>query len=118
MNPSEIDLLVDASLASARSVHTSHVADPAAYIDALDRRFRATRVVPTPERVLLERDSYGLGISPGEHTVYLVSHSDPQSVFYDPVTRSFGCAFGPELPDLRYIDLGIRSQDVLEVLSA
>jgi hypothetical protein len=118
MNSSEIESLVDASLSGARSVYTGHVTDPAGYIVELLRRFNATRIAPTSESVLLERDVYGLGLSPGTRTVYFVNHSDPQSVFFDPETHSFGCAWGPELPNFRYVDLGFRSQDVLEVFSA
>jgi hypothetical protein len=118
MTPHEIDAIVEASLAGARSVHTGHVPDPAAYIAELDARFRATRVTPEPGRVTLEREAYGLNISPGERTVHFVNYSEPQSVFFDSETQSFGCAWGPELPDLKYVDLGFRSQDVLEMLSA
>jgi hypothetical protein len=118
MNPHEVDALVEASLAGARSVHTGHVADAAAYVAELDGKFRAARVFPEPARVVLERDSYGLEASPGEHAVFFVCRSEPRSVFFDPKSQSFGCAWGPELPDLKYIDLGFRSQDVLEMLSA
>jgi hypothetical protein len=118
MNAHEVDALVEASLAGARSVHTGHVTDAAAYVAELDRKFRAARVFPEPGNVVLEREAYGLGASPGEHAVFFVCRSDPQSVFFDPKSRSFGCAWGPDLPDLKYIDLGFRSQDVLEMLSA
>ena len=118
MTPHEIDARVETSLAGTRGVHTGHVADTAEYIAELDRKFRAARVFPELGCVVLEREVYGLEASPGEHTVFFVCRCDPQSVFFDPKTQSFGCAWGPELPDLKYVDLGFRSQDVLEMLAA
>ena len=99
-------------------MHTGHVADPAAYIASLRAKFLEHRVAAEPETVFLERPAVGVSDTPGQRQVYMVCRSEPQSVFWDPVTKNFGCAWGPELPELRYIDLGFRSQDVLEMLSA
>jgi hypothetical protein len=118
MQPSAVDMLVESSLKGARSVHTGHVPDPVAYVAGLESKFRANRIAPEPEVVLLKREVPSLQLAPGPRTVYFVCRSDPQSVFFDPQTQSFGCAWGPELPDLTYIDLGFRSEDVLEMLSA
>lgn len=118
MNTAALEALVLLSLDGPRSVHTGHVANPAAYIEDLRRKFLEGRVEGESETVFLERPAIGVIDAPGPRQVYMVCRSDPQSVFWDPATRSFGCAWGPELPALRYIDLGFRSKDVLEMLAA
>jgi hypothetical protein len=118
MEADEIDQLVDFSLGGTRSVHVGHVQDATAYICALESAFRTNRIAPESQVVYLERTVDEPPLAPGPRRVYIVCRSDPNSVFFDPDTQSFGCAWGPELPDLRYIDLGFRSYDVLEMLSA
>ena len=118
MNTATIEALVLLSLNGPRTVHTGHVADPAAYIANLRAKFLENRVASESEIVFLERPAIGVSDNPGQRQVYMVCRADPQSVFWDPATESFGCAWGPELPELRYVDLGFRSQDVLEMLSA
>ena len=118
MQPSEVDRLVESSLAGSRSVFTGHVADPGAYLAELESTFRADRIAPDLQVVILEREVVEPRLMRGTRTVYFVSRGEPHSVFFDPETQSFGCAWGPALPDGKYIDLGFRSEDVLEMLSA
>ena len=118
MKPADIDALVNASLEGPRSVHTGHVGDPKSYVAKIEAEFCAKRVPPELEVVVLEREVAEPRLSPGLRDVYMICRSDPQSVFFDPETMSFGCAWGPQLPDMKYVDLGFRSQDVLEMLSA
>ena len=119
MNSDEIDALVEQSLAGPRSVYVGHVPDPEQHVEGIRSRFLAHRVVPVARAVLIEPHvSLLLGLREGEHTVYFVTDDEPQSVFLDPATNLFGCAWGPEAHTLRYVDLGFRSEDVLEVASA
>jgi hypothetical protein len=118
MQPADIDQLVDSSLSGTRSVYTGHVPDSSALLTELESAFRLHRIPPELQIVILEREVVEPHLIPGPRTVYFVCRSDPHSVFFDPETQSFGCAWGPELPDLKYIDLGFRSKDVLEMLSA
>jgi hypothetical protein len=116
MTAAEVDALVDASLCGGRTVYTGGITDPERYVADLEAQFRAERITPELRSVFVERAV--LNLLPGERRVYFVSDSDPHSVFFDPQTRSFGCAWGPQVSDLKYIDLGFRSVDVLEMLSA
>ena len=93
--------------------------NPVEYVAAIHSRFLAKRIQPIRRSVVIEPHvADRLGLPVGDHPVYFVSEDDPQSVFYDPATNLFGCAWGPQLPDLRYVDLGFRSEDVLEMASA
>ena len=119
MSPATIATLVEESLAGPRSVYVHHVTDPAAYLEAVRSRFIATRITPSARAVHIEQHvSFMLGLPEGDHVVYFVSEDEPQSVFFDPKTESFGCAWGPESETNRYVDLGVRSSDVLEMASA
>jgi hypothetical protein len=119
MNPTEIDALVEQSLAGLRSVYVHHVPDPQSYVESIRLRFIEKRVSATPRFVVIEPHiSHLVSLPPGEHQFYFVTDDDPQSVFFDPNCNLFGCAWGPELPSLRYVDLGFRSKDVLEMASA
>ena len=118
MKLTDIEQLVDSSLGGSRSVYIGHVSDPSAYLAELESRFRAHRIAPELQVVTLEREVMEPQLASGPRTVYFVCRSEPQSVFFDPETQSFGSAWGPELPDLKYIDLGFRSKDVLEMFSA
>jgi hypothetical protein len=100
MQPIDIDRLVDDSLAGNRSVFVGHVPDPSQYIASLESTFRAQRVAPEPQEVIVEHEVSEPRLFPGRRIVYFVCRADPHSVFFDPQTQSFGCAWGPAVPDL------------------
>lgn len=54
----------------------------------------------------------------GTHMVYFVTEDNPLSVFYDPSSESFGAAWGPDESTGQYLDLGFRSDDVLDIAAA
>lgn len=119
MKSTDIEALVDESLSGPRTVYANHVPNPREYIESIRLRFIEKRITPFARPVVIESHvSQRVGIPEGDHTVYFVTDDDPQSVFFDPKTNLFGCAWGPEQASGRYIDLGFRSIDVLEMASA
>lgn len=119
MNAASISSLVDKSLAGPREIYTAQASDPAEYVSSIKMRFVEKRIAPKVGMVLIERHvMHLLGLPEGEHVVYFVTMDDPQSVFFDPNTNSFGCAWGPDSESGRFVDLGFRSADVLAMASA
>jgi hypothetical protein len=56
-----------------------------------------------------------LNISAGKHLVWFITRLDPQSVFWDEHSDSFGACWGPDLKSGTYEDLGFRSDDPVAV---
>ncbi|RYG14865.1 MAG: hypothetical protein EON92_00270 [Burkholderiales bacterium] len=81
--------------------------------DPLERKF-ADRYLRVAEGITVEvtdfRSPY-VGLEPGNYPVWLVIRGDIQSVFYDPMSRSFGACLGPEIGSGGWLDLGFRSDD-------
>lgn len=110
---------IELSLCGERSVYVRQaVKDPSEYISRVRQRFESERIKPMLRTVALERDVASLDRLSGDYSVYFVTEGDPLSVFFDPISNCFGAAWGPELGTGRYVDLGFRSDDVLEMASA
>lgn len=80
-----------------------------------------SRILEVPEMVTVTLAAYRaphVGLTPGEHRVWLVVKDDPQSVFYDCATQKFGACWGPDRDTGELIDLGFRSHDPLEMYTA
>jgi hypothetical protein len=119
MNAAHIDEVVSKSLTGERSVYVHHVPDPERYVESIRQRFLEKRIVPVLRAVPIQPHVVHLVDLPaGTHMVYFVTEDDPQSVFYDPSSESFGAAWGPDESTGQYIDLGFRSGDVLAMAAA
>jgi hypothetical protein len=113
----EIAQLVDQSLAESRDFAPFDW--NSAHGDDVRAQFLSERIVPELREVKVEAHvALLIGLAEGKHSVYFVTDSDPQSVFYDPHTKSFGSAWGPEKTSGEYVDLGFRSADVLAMAVA
>ncbi|MES2386095.1 MAG: hypothetical protein V4593_16220 [Pseudomonadota bacterium] len=119
MSPASISALVEESLLGPREVYGHEAAEGAAHVSSIRTRFVERRIMPELRPVFVEAHiTHLVGLPEGEHVVYFVTQDDPQSVFFDPHTESFGCAWGPEAGSGRFVDLGFRSFDVLAMASA
>jgi hypothetical protein len=87
--------------------------------DAARRFVQARLDEPVEQAVLLEafRASH-LQIAGGIRQVWFVVKDDPQSVFYDVQTNSFGACWGPDAIDGQYLDLGFRDLNPFEMFIA
>jgi hypothetical protein len=119
MDTVSLSELVERSLAGPREVFIPSGVEASAYVDGILSRFLSGRIAPDSRSVQVRSHIVHLvGLPEGEHTVYFVTDDDPQSVFYDPHSGSFGCAWGPDAESGRYVDLGFRSFDVLAMAAA
>ena len=119
MNAAYVDEVVSKSLAGERSLYVSHVADPEQYVQSIHQHFLDKRIVPALRTIIIQPHIVHLVDLPaGTHTVYFVTEDNPLSVFYDPSSESFGAAWGPDESTGQYLDLGFRSDDVLDIAAA
>ena len=105
---------VEKALAIANAVTSSKVQQDVV------ARFRQG-VLAAPELISVfvdEPQARFLGRPPGNYEVWLVMKDDPQSVFYDPVSRLFGACWGPDIVTGRFVDLAVRSANPLEMYLA
>lgn len=74
---------------------------------------------PVEQTVLLEEvRANAFGLCGGTRQVWLVVRDDPQSVFYDVQTESFGACWHPDAASGQYIDLGFRHENPFEMFIA
>lgn len=74
---------------------------------------------PVQQAVLLEEfRASAFGLTGGIRQVWFVVRDDPQSVFYDLQTGSFGACWGPDAATGRYVDLGFRDENPFEMFIA
>jgi hypothetical protein len=111
MNISEIEQVVENSINAPRNFSSTPIP-----IDELAAKllvqFKSKRISPDPRKILSGFDQARLA-NPSSQLVYFLTDCDPESVFFDPETSSFGVAWGPEAATGRYFDDGTRDTDVL-----
>ena len=111
--------MVDASLLRKRDVFVPNTESVDDYVARVEARFKAHRVRPTLRAVAVpDHVAAFVGGPAGARLVYFVTDDDPQSVFYDESTRSFGSAWDPEKESGAYMDIGQRSPDPLAMVFA
>lgn len=111
--------MVEASLAGERDACTPGPGSVEERIASATSWFNARRITPVPRTVNVpEHVAQFVGGPTGARLVYFVTEDDPQSVFYDEVTGSFGAAWGPDVESGEYIDIGQRSPDPLALAFA
>jgi hypothetical protein len=116
---SDVEKIVSAARASSsRQWVPGADGDPRA-IQKACADFDLSRVAPEAGFVLVEEHlAPVLGTSAGPHRVWFITGLASQRVFLDEETGKFGLAWGPDSVTGNYVDLGFRTDDLIDAFLA